>query len=81
MHILLCDDKTSPQPPSKGETRRKSDNALLTTMMIEHPPQPPSKGETRCKSDNALLTTMMIEHPPSPLQRGRRDAKAITLCY
>jgi len=27
--ILRCDDKTSPQPPSKGETRRKSDNALL----------------------------------------------------
>ncbi len=31
-------DKTSPQPPSKGETRRKSDNALLTTMRIKHPP-------------------------------------------
>jgi len=25
------ENKTSPQPPSKGETRRKSDNALLTT--------------------------------------------------
>ena len=25
------EDKTSPQPPSKGEMRRKSDNALLTT--------------------------------------------------
>ncbi len=80
MHILRCDDKTSPlctysaAParglPSKGETRRKSDNALLTTMRIKHPPsmhilrcedktspQPPSKGETRRKSDNALLIT------------------------
>ena len=25
------EDKTSPQPPSKGEMGRKSDNVLLTT--------------------------------------------------
>ena len=38
MHILRYEDKTSPQPPSKGEMRHKSDNALLTTMRIKHPP-------------------------------------------
>ena len=59
MHILRCEDKTSPQPPSKGETRRKSDNALLTTNDYDDKtsPQPPSKGEMRRKSDNVLLTT------------------------
>ena len=76
MHILRCDDKTSPRCtysaaparglPSKGEMRRKSDNALLITMKIKHPPD--------------AYSAVKIKHPPSPLQRGRRDVKAITLC-
>ena len=64
MHILRCEDKTSPQPPSKGEMRRKSDNALLTTMMIKHPP------------DAHTPLRQLADF----LQRGRCGVKAIMLC-
>ena len=51
MHILRCDDKTSPLTysaaparglPSKGEMRRKSDNILLTTNDYENKNIPPA---------------------------------------
>ena len=65
-HPPLCTYSAAPARglPSKGETRRKSDNVLLMTMRIKHPPY--------AHTPLRQLTDF--------LQRGRRDVKAITLC-